>query len=43
MHVVDMVQAMDLAASAIALRNEDFYKNNNIELELGKEVREIYV
>jgi len=29
---------MHLAASEISLRKEDFYKQNNIDLELGKEV-----
>lgn len=32
-------QAMHVSALEIALRSEDFYKQNDIELKLGKEVR----
>lgn len=32
------LKAMHLSASDITLRSEDFYKKNDIELKLGKEV-----
>lgn len=32
------MQAMHLSASEITLRSEDFFKQNGIDLKLGKEV-----
>ncbi len=35
------LQAMHLSASEIRLRTEEFYKDNDINLQLGKEVSEL--